>query len=193
MSYTPMRQLRVETPPPAKAAKPAKAGLETLTIVRTDQGDGPTLATLAGLAAGDPCNTVSDAFAERAAIIQEGAGVPADWAEGLARLEAMPVPRGVDAAAWIAMLDAAGRFLDQWGGKVAALGWRAGELFGLDADAPMNRRDRRGAAFYLVGAEVLAVTADAITLKMGGAVQSIRRRPGLRLPRPACGPEEDRE
>ncbi|MEO8926405.1 MAG: hypothetical protein ABI306_04505 [Caulobacteraceae bacterium] len=128
---------------------------------------------------GFPGATVADPaerFAERAAIIQEGAGVPAAWADGFARLEALPVPRGVDSAAWLAMMDAAGRFLDQWGGKAAALGWSAGELFGLDPDAPLNRRDKRGAAFYLVGAEVLAVTGEAITLRTGGAVhRSVKR------------------
>lgn len=113
---------------------------------------------------------------ERAAIIQEAAKVPRDWADGFAKLEAMGPPRGVDHAAWLAVLNAAGRFLDQWGAKAAALGWTAGELFGLDPNAPLNRRDDRGAAFFLANAEVLAITAEAITLKVGGSLQSVRRR-----------------
>ena len=121
-------------------------------------------------------------IAERAAIIQEGAKVPADWADGFARLEALPTPRGVDGAAWQAMLDAAGRFLDQWAGHAHALGWTAGELFALDLDSPFGRRDRRGGAFYLTHGEVVAITAEAITLKTGGAIQSIRRRDGFAVP-----------
>ncbi|MGI8839893.1 MAG: hypothetical protein ACR2F8_03770 [Caulobacteraceae bacterium] len=120
--------------------------------------------------------TRSDALAERAAIVAEGAGVPAEWADGFAALDAMPVPRGVGEAAWRAMLDAAGRFLDAWGSRCAALGWTADELLGLDADAPMNRLDRRGAAFLIMEGEVLAVTGEAITIRMGGAVQRIYRQ-----------------
>ena len=106
-----------------------------------------------------------DDLAERAAIVQEGAAVPAEWADGFARLE----------ASWLAMMDAAGRFLDQWGSKAAALGWTPAELF----EGP---REARGAAFNLAGAEVLAVTAEAITLRKGGAILRLVRRPGGALP-----------
>ena len=170
MTYTPFRLMCEDALPPAKAANPAKAG--------------PALATLATLAGLDDhaafsTTSVADDFAERAAIIEEGAKVPRAWAEGFAALQAFPVPRGVDARTWLAMIDAAGRFLDQWGGKTAALGWTAGDLFGLDPDAPMNRRDRRGAALFLIDAEIVAVTADAITIRKGGSVQTIYRRAGL--------------
>jgi hypothetical protein len=134
-----------------------------------------TVAALAALAAVGPRPNYSADLAERAAIIAEGACVPLDWADGFARLEAMPVPCGVGAGKWLAMVNAAGRFLDQWGSKAAALGWTASELFGLDPNAPINRRDRRGAAFYLIGADVLALTADEITLRIGGSIQRVRR------------------
>jgi hypothetical protein len=128
-----------------------------------------------------PFVTASD-VEERAAIVEEGAKVPRKWVEGFAELEARPIPRGVDRATWLAMMDAAGRFLDQWGSAAAALGWTAGELFGPDPTAPLNRRDRRGAAFFLANAEVIAITAEAITLRVGGSVQSLRRRDGFALP-----------
>jgi hypothetical protein len=80
------------------------------------------------------------------------------------------------------MMDAAGRFLGAWGAKAAALGWTAGELFSLDPVAPLARRDRRGAAFFLAGAEVVAVTAEAITIRKGGALQRACRRTGSNLP-----------
>ena len=123
-----------------------------------------------------------EALAERAAIIQEGAGVPAEWAEGFARLSTAPCPQGIADAAWQGMIDAAGRFLDQWGANAATLGWTAAELFGLDPHAPTRRLDRRGAAFFLVDAEVLAVTADLITIRKGGSVLKIPRRAALTAP-----------
>jgi hypothetical protein len=119
---------------------------------------------------------------ERAAVIQEGAQVPREWAEGFAKLEARPIPPGVEAATWLAMINAAGRFLDQWGSKAASLGWTAGQLFGLDADAPINRLDRRGAAFFLIGSQVLALTAEAITIRVGDAVQHVCRHPNPGAP-----------
>ncbi|MBV9995537.1 MAG: hypothetical protein JO127_10015 [Caulobacteraceae bacterium] len=110
------------------------------------------------------------------AIVQEGAKVPQEWAIGFAELARRPVPRGVDADAWLAMMNAAGRFLDQWGGKAAALGWTAAELFGLHPEAPIRRMDHRGRAFFLVGAEVLAIDADAITVRVGRSTNRIYRR-----------------
>ena len=123
-----------------------------------------------------------DEIDERAAIVQEGAKVPIDWADGFAQLEARPTPPWVSPPEWLSMINAAGRFLDQWGGKAAALGWSAGELFGLDEVAPMNRLDRRGAAFFLARAEVVAITAAEITIRLGNTVQRIQRREGLAAP-----------
>jgi hypothetical protein len=79
-------------------------------------------------------------------------------------------------------MNAAGRFLDHWGARAAARGWKAGELFGLDPKAPLNRRDRRGAAFFLARVEVLAITADAITVRDGGSARQIYREKHLTAP-----------
>lgn len=127
--------------------------------------------------------TVFD-LAERTAIIQEGAPfpIPVEWAEGFARLSTAPCPPGIAEAAWQGMIDAAGRFLDQWGAPAATLGWTAAELFGLDPQAPERRLDRRGAAFFLVDAEVLVVTADLITIRKRGSVLKIPRRAALTAP-----------
>lgn len=136
-----------------------------------------------------PCNLEvatprfdADQVAERAAIVQEGACVPREWAEGFATLEARPAPRGVNEAEWLAMMNAAGRFLDEWGAKAAALGWTAGELFALDAQAPMGRLDRRGAGFFLARCKVVAITATEIVVKAGDSVQRVYRKVGLGLP-----------
>jgi hypothetical protein len=171
MTFTPFR---VSRECPAKAAKAAKVGGSGVSAAET-------FAAFAAFAERATLTTDDD-LAERGAIIAEGARVPHDWAEGFARLLAAPIPPTVAPATWRAMLDAAGRFLDAWGAKAAALGWSAGELFGLDPLAPLGRRDRRGAAFFLAGAEVVAITADAITVRIGGAIQNIRRRDGFTVP-----------
>ncbi len=142
----------------------------------------PTVPSVPFVPAMERAKRAADHLAERAAIIQEGAGVPADWAEGFAQLEASQIPSWVDAIAWQAMIDAAGRFIDAWGAKAAAAGWTAAELFGLDKAAPMRRPDRRGAAFFLVDARVIDVTADAITIRKGGKDQCIRHRDGFTVP-----------
>jgi hypothetical protein len=88
----------------------------------------------------------------------------------------MAVPANVTSYEWAAALNAAGRFLDQWGGKAHGLGWSAAELFGLDPAAPLYRRDRLGAAFFLAHREVIAITADDLTVRAGIAIQRIPRR-----------------
>jgi hypothetical protein len=99
-------------------------------------------------------------LAERAAIIADGAAVPADWAQGFARPDTVPAPGGVQPTQWREVVDAAGRFLDQWGGKAAALGWTAGELFGLDLAT------QRSPSMALKAATRLG-PAPSITRRMG--------------------------
>jgi hypothetical protein len=114
---------------------------------------------------------------ERAAIIEEGAGVPREWAEGYAMLCLIPTPPGVHPGRWHAVIKGMGHFIDQWAGKAHALGWSPAELFGLDPVAPLLRLDRLGVAFLMAGREVIAVTADEITVRQGRAVQRLPRRP----------------
>ena len=57
----------------------------------------------------------------------EGAGVPYSWAEGYAKMLDMNPPQGFTARQWQAAIDSAGRFIDEWAGKVAALGWTVEE------------------------------------------------------------------
>ena len=110
MGYTPMRLSCETTSPPAKVAKSAKAeGCEGR----------PALATLAALAGVNTHAAFSTAavcdFEECAAIAEYDGGAPRDWAEAFAKLQCLPVPEGVSAAIWIAMIDGAGRWLDQKG------------------------------------------------------------------------------
>jgi hypothetical protein len=58
--------------------------------------------------------------------------------------------------------------------------------------APLARLDRLGAAFLMAGREVLAVTADEITLRQGRSVQRLRRRPTDAAPAWGALQEENR-
>ena len=132
---------------------------------------------LAALAAPD-----SDAFEERAGILEFDAGLPrqeaetlaareqgrtdADslygdvverWAAEIERLATLPVvsPEGAEA------LKRARAFIGEgWALQAARLGWGEVELFGVCPRAPWQRLDRKGAAF---GGAVQAVTQDAVT------------------------------
>jgi hypothetical protein len=108
-------------------------------------------------------------FEERAAVIEEGAKVPRDWAEAFARLQAMPAPAGVDPADWTARINGAGRFLDQWGTQAAALGWTAEEVLRFDPTG-------LGAAQFLAEANVTEVGPKAIAFRIGPNVWRLCRR-----------------
>jgi hypothetical protein len=70
------------------------------------------------------------------------------------------------------------RFARQWAGKAVALGWTFEELFALRE--PFANVSLQGAAWFVGDSAVMAVTADAITLRTeGGAVQRIYRTSGL--------------
>ncbi|MEX2650010.1 MAG: hypothetical protein WD673_13455 [Alphaproteobacteria bacterium] len=105
-----------------------------------------------------------DDLAERAAIVEEGAVVSAEWAEGLARLDAMPCPSGVPRERWRQVIDDAGRFLERWGGKAAVLGWRPLDVFGFDPGAPDVRMDRAGLAWLIEGRPIDAIGPDWVTI-----------------------------
>jgi hypothetical protein len=120
----------------------------------------------------------ADAAAERAAIIEFGAGVPRRWAEGLAALAAMPVPSGFAPERWRRIVDAAGTFLDRWTGVAIECGWSDLDVFGCDPVRPDARFDAMGVALLLDRAEVVGIDdegADLVTVT--GARQRYRRRP----------------
>lgn len=94
----------------------------------------------------------SDAIAERAAIVEEGAKVPRAWAEAFARFEVSGAPPAV--------VNGAGRALDAWARKAGALGWTPNELLKLASEG-----------------EVVALTADAATLRWPEGLRHARREP----------------
>jgi hypothetical protein len=151
--------------------------LARLRELETEKGAGPEPAkgskgAFAGFA-GDPSPRNSE---------NNSVACPPEWSLGFAELERRPIPPGTDGARWIAMMAGAKRFLADWAGTANALGWSAGELFGLDPFRPLDRLDRRGAAFFLGDAEVVAVSRELIKLRVRGNTQSLRRREGFTAP-----------
>jgi hypothetical protein len=117
-------------------------------------------------------------FAERAAIIEEGAAVPRAWAEGYARLCTMPRPAYISERNWGALIDATGGFLDRWGSRAAQLGWKPEDLFGVHREAPLERFDLAGLVRFLIRHDVLELGRDyAVIGNEAGVRQTFRVRP----------------
>ncbi|WP_162912918.1 hypothetical protein [Rhodospirillaceae bacterium SYSU D60014] len=89
---------------------------------------------------------------------------------------AMPCPTGITQSDWESLVDACGRLLDRWGGRLSELGWTTADLFGMDARAPMARLDHAGLVRFLIGRDVVEVSADAVKLRTrNGGKQRLRR------------------
>lgn len=127
---------------------------------------------------GTPLEAGNDDAAERAALIQYGAGVPSEWAEGYARLLTLPRPNSYSDAAWQTLIDDGGRFLDAWARQAAALGWDAADLFGVHPKAPAARPDCMGLVPLIGGGAVVAITEATARIRFPtGSEQTYYRRP----------------
>lgn len=114
---------------------------------------------------------------ERAAIIEEGAGVPRKWAEGVAQLSTMPAPAGVPVQRWRLLIDNAGRFIDRWATQAATLGWDTASVFGCHAGKPHERIDVQGLVWLIGSGEVIAITSETAAIRTaGGPIVTYRRR-----------------
>jgi hypothetical protein len=119
-----------------------------------------------------------DDLDERAALIEEGAGVPRSWAEGYTALCTMPPPAGFSLGRWQRVVDATGVFLDRWAPTAIACGWSDLDVFGCDSDRPAARFDCMGLVLLLDRREVVAVDEDGADLVTDtGATQRFHRRP----------------
>ncbi len=129
--------------------------------------------TRAGTVGQSPLATDAD---ERAAITEEGASVPREWAEGFARMQCQAPPTGCRQSEWIAVVDAAGRFLDRWATQAGRLGWTTADLFGVGPT--WARTDARGLLTFIPsGGAVVAITGDTARIRLAsGAEQTYRRR-----------------
>ena len=106
-------------------------------------------------------------FEERAALIEDGTGVPREWAEGFARLDLTNRPPKFTQDRWQSLIDDGGRFLDRWGAEAASLGWQAEDVFGVHPVVPSARYDLMGLVPLIGGGEVVAVTSDRATIRRG--------------------------
>ena len=106
-------------------------------------------------------------FEEQAALIEYGAGVPREWAEGYARLLRLPCPTGITPERWKQIIDDGGYFIDRWAVMAAQLGWTTRVVFGISPKAPEHRLDMSGLVPLLTGQKVLALTAEAACIDAG--------------------------
>jgi len=123
---------------------------------------------------------VDDTFEERAALVEYGAGVPREWAEGFARLDLASPPKGFDKRRWRTLIDDGGKFLDRWGAEAARLGWSALDVFGAHPIAPAVRYDAAGLVLLIGGSDVLAVTERSATIRRPSSENTLTY---LRTPR----------
>jgi hypothetical protein len=157
--------LQAATPPPA-------AILDLLSANKT--------AIVALLRQPDPNTAVIDKLAT---IVDGDGGVPREWAEGYRRLRAMPPPADIPERDWQAMVDGAGRLLEQWGSKFACLEWTVEDVFGVHRVAPLARLDLAGLVRFLIRFEVVELTDErAILMNARGARHTYRRRRDPRNP-----------
>lgn len=122
--------------------------------------------------------SLQDIFDERAAIAEFEGGIPRLWAEGFARLQMTPCPAAMRPDRWRQVIDDAGRFLDRWAAKAAALGWDTASVFGVHADRPIERVGCAGLVWLLRGNEIEAISSSVARIRTrSGAVQIYDRRP----------------
>jgi len=114
----------------------------------------------------------TDAYEERAAILEYEAGLPRSWAEPFARLLTSGPPGDYSPRRWSAAVDGALRFADKWAAKAHALGWDSSDVFGLHSTHPAARRDPKGLAWLLSdGAVVTVIDADGADIRMRSGAQ----------------------
>ena len=119
-------------------------------------------------------------YEERAALVEYGAGVPRDWAEGFARLDLASPSNGFSIARWRIMIDDGGRFLDRWATEAAGLGWQATDVFGVHPAAPSSRFDAMGLVPIIGGGEVISITERTATIRSPGGQLLVYMRRSLK-------------
>jgi hypothetical protein len=163
---------------PAKVAKVAKEDPD-------NQVQTITLAGLATLAA-PPAESANSSFRFIASFNETRKGcptisvtpsltdIPTDWAAGLQGIAEKPCPIAIDPKRWLQLKEDANRFVDQWGGQAAALGWSALDIFGCHPTHPADRYDTMGLVWMIADAEVVAMGAEVANLrKAAGTLQRV--------------------
>lgn len=119
-----------------------------------------------------------DWFEERAAIVEDGAGVLRSWAESFAHLDIAERPPKFSEPAWRRLIDDGGQFLDRWGNEAARLGWSAVDVFGVDPAAPSTTYEAMGLVPLIRGGDIVAIGSDRATIRtQEGTLLTYLRRP----------------
>jgi hypothetical protein len=106
-----------------------------------------------------------------------------EWVAGLERLRGHPPRAGFKEAEWHQLKLDALALLGCHGPRLAALGWRTDELFGLDRDHACARVAASGLARFIHGGRVIAIDAEGASIRrLTGAVLRFTRtirQPGV--------------
>ena len=131
----------------------------------------PATCRIAPMSAHDSRQLLDSQVAERAGTIEFDASMPREWAEALSRLDPARPPLDVPVGRWLRFIDDCDRFVDQgWASAADSLGWRALELFGCDAIAPLARLSRAGLLWLIDGRLLHSLTANvAVLVGHGGS------------------------
>jgi hypothetical protein len=172
--FDPYKNLAPEAP--AKVAKVAKEDTD-------NPAQAITLAGLASLAA--PPAENANSSSRFIASLKGGAearqpltDIPTDWTSGLLGIAEKPCPIAIDPKRWLQLQADAKRFVDQWGGQAAALGWSTLDIFGCHPTHPADRYDTMGLVWMIADAEVVAMGAEVANLrKAPGALQRVWKCP----------------
>lgn len=106
-------------------------------------------------------------FDERAGLIEDGTGVPREWAEGFARLSVGLPPEGFSQPRWQQVLDDGGRFLDEgWAQRAAAVGWSVLDVFGVHPSKPNARFDSMGLVPLIGGGKIIDIKPNLAVIRM---------------------------
>lgn len=116
----------------------------------------------------------------RVALLQVPDGVPAEWAQGIADLLAMPPHPDWPEVRWKVLQDDALMILKAWAAQAHALGWTTLDLFSVHANAPRARLDGMGLVPLLDGRLVAAITADSAIISGRGGHALVFHKPRCR-------------
>jgi hypothetical protein len=105
--------------------------------------------------------------------------VPVGWLAGLQHLNDMTCPVSVEPNRWLQLQGDANRFVAAWGGKAAALGWSALDVFGCHPASPSSRYDYMGLVWMLASSEIRAMSTEVVIFqRSSGSLQRAGKRAG---------------
>ena len=115
-------------------------------------------------------------YGKRAAIMEFDPDLPAELAEGLAKLQVMHRPLKMPQDRWSQMLEDGFRLVKKFGWQAHELGWSATALFGFHRDMPRNGTHASGLVPSIAGNVVIAISPNtAAIMHKGGVITTYYR------------------